>query len=79
MADPLKVLPDEVRRQGARLAILEDKVEVLYHRRSSYVPSRSWANLSGRQREVVFFVLLVVGLELATWLTRRGLDAVGTP
>ena len=52
----LKLLPDKVRFVEGRMARLEDRLEVLEHRRTTWVPSHSWENLSGRQREVIYFL-----------------------
>ena len=68
MADELyKVLPDKVRYLEARVARLEDKVETYEHRRTTWVPSASWENLSGRQREFAYFLLFA----LLMWTTKR--------
>lgn len=70
----VKTLPDKVRFLEARYAHLNDRLEVLESKRTTWVPSRSFSNLTGRQREVVFFVSLCVLGECIHLLMRR-LDA----
>lgn len=71
----LRVLPDKVRYVEARMANFEDRLETLEHQRSSFVPSRSFLNLSGRQREIVYLLVLIVAMELVSWLMKRGLPS----
>lgn len=74
--DALKLVPDKLRRVEARVAQLEDRLEVLDTRRSTWVPSRSYANLTGRQREVVLCVALLLLGQLCSMVLQR-LDGVG--
>jgi hypothetical protein len=69
MADPAPTthLTDKVRRLEAFKAQTEDRLEVLEAKRTTWMPSTSWENLSGRQREIAYLGCLVVLL----WLTRR--------
>ena len=70
---PIKYAPDRIRRLEARVAQVEDKVEVLEHRRTTWVPSRSFANLSGRQRELVLLLVFLALTEIVPWVMRRWL------
>ena len=67
----LRVLPDEVRRLGAATARCEDRLEVLEAQRTTFVPSKSFSNMSGRQREVVFFICLCLLGEVIHRLVRK--------
>ena len=64
MTEPTAVA-DRLRRAESRLSQLEDLVEVIDHRRTTWVPWRSWENLSGRQREVAYFLIVWVALLVA--------------
>ena len=60
--DQLKVLPDRVRHLEARMARLEDRLEVTEHRRSTLVgPLR---NLDGRSRELLILTACVITMVL---------------
>ena len=65
--DPaLKTVPDRLRRAETRLAMVEDKIEVLAGRRTTWLPGQSASNLSGRQRELV-----VIAIALVAWVIAR--------
>ena len=65
--DPaLKTVPDRLRRAETRLAMLEDRVEVISGRRTTWLPGTSASNMTGRQREI-----LVVALALVAYLLAR--------
>jgi energy-coupling factor transporter ATP-binding protein EcfA2 len=58
---------DRLRRLEAFKAQTEDRLEVVEARRTTWLPSQSWENLSGRQREIAYIACLLVAL----WLTNR--------
>ena len=70
--DAIRVLPDKLRNLEARVARLEDRTEVIEHRRTTWLPTQPFANLSGRQREILLVLMVYLGLELAHWWVRRG-------
>lgn len=73
-ANRLSVLPDKVRTIESKLSHLDDRLGVLEQRRTTWVPWHSWENLSGRQREVAYFLFVWVAL-----LVARRIGAPRTP
>ena len=65
--DPLKTLPDQHRALAVRVAKVEDRLDLYEHHRSSWIPSASWRNLTGRQREVALVIGMVALYEVLHW------------
>lgn len=60
MSDPAPpAVTDRLRRLEAFKANVEDRLEVIEHQRTTWVPWQSWENLSGRQRELLYLAICV--------------------
>lgn len=66
-APPATHLADRVRVLEAFKAQTQDRLEVMEARRTTWLPSQSWENLTGRQRELAYLAFMV----LCLWLTQR--------